>query len=370
MAKLCLFFNIASLYREAIYTAIDNNYDCEWHFINNKSDIKEFDLSKFKSTKRHCYVGNPNKLYYQFGILRLLFSKRFDTYLYIHDSRSLTCWLFTILAHYMFPKKHIYTWSHGWYGKESKLQILLEGWVFRLMTGVFTYGEYAKNLLIKDGHVDPSKIFPIHNSLDYSKQLIIRNSIKTSDIYKRHFGNNHPVIIFIGRLTAVKKLDQLISAIARLKKKHENYNVVFIGDGVKRDELELQIKNNNLNSNVWFYGSSFDENENAELIYNADLCVSPGNIGLTAIHVMMFGCPAISHNDYKWQMPEFEAIKPGETGDFFEKGNVDDLANVISKWFKQHMNNRDEIRKRCFDEIDFHWTPNFQLSVLKKNLIL
>ena len=77
----------------------------------------------------------------------------------------------------------------------------------------------------------------------------------------------------------------------------------------------------------------FDEKINAELIYNADLCVAPGNIGLTAMHVLMFGCPAISHNNFKWQMPEFESIIPGHTGDFFEYDNVEDLARSISQWF-------------------------------------
>lgn len=71
-----------------------------------------------------------------------------------------------------------------------------------------------------------------------------------------------------------------------------------------------------VDKNVWFYGSCYDEQTNAELIYNADMCVAPGNVGLTAIHAMTFGCPVITHSDFKWQMPEFEAIHPGKTGDF------------------------------------------------------
>lgn len=41
-----------------------------------------------------------------------------------------------------------------------------------------------------------------------------------------------------------------------------------------------------VDKNVWFYGSCYDEQTNAELIYNADMCVAPGNVGLTAIHAM------------------------------------------------------------------------------------
>ena len=112
----------------------------------------------------------------------------------------------------------------------------------------------------------------------------------------------------------------------------------------------------------------YDENINAELVYNADLCVSPGNIGLTAIHVLMFGCPAISNDDFSHQMPEFEAIQEGKTGTFFEMDNINDLSAKIDAWFMTNGNKRDEIRLNCFKEIDEQWNPYFQIEVLKKQL--
>ena len=123
-----------------------------------------------------------------------------------------------------------------------------------------------------------------------------------------------------------------------------------------------------LTDNIWFYGACFDENANAELVYNADLCVAPGNIGLTAMHVMMFGCPAISHNSFKWQMPEFESIKPGETGDFFEYDNVEDLTRCISEWFRSKKDCREKVREACYKEIDDYWNPHYQLNLLKRVL--
>lgn len=114
----------------------------------------------------------------------------------------------------------------------------------------------------------------------------------------------------------MKKLDQIVEAVGILKQKGENYNIAFVGDGEIRQSLEVEVAKYQLQDNVWFYGPCFDEKINAELIYNADLCVAPGNIGLTAMHVLMFGCPAISHNNFKCQMPEFESIIPGHTGAF------------------------------------------------------
>lgn len=135
-----------------------------------------------------------------------------------------------------------------------------------------------------------------------------------------------------------------------------------------RQLLEAEVAKYQLRDNTWFYGACFDEKTNAELIYNADLCVAPGNIGLTAMHVLMFGCPAISHNNFKRQMPEFESIIPGQTGDFFEYDNVDDLARSISRWFALKSGCREEVRKTCYKEIDDYWNPHYQLNLIKKCL--
>ena len=101
------------------------------------------------------------------------------------------------------------------------------------------------------------------------------------------------------------------------------------------------------------------------MIFNADLCVSPGNIGLTAIHVLMFGCPAITNNDFAHQMPEFEAIHDGRTGSFFKAGDSSSLADVISDWFMKHKNDRDYVRQACYSEIDSNWNPSYQIEIIK-----
>ena len=141
-----------------------------------------------------------------------------------------------------------------------------------------------------------------------------------------------------------------------------------MGDGVERKTLEELTTKYGLRNQVWFYGACYDEVTNAELIYNADVCVTPGDIGLTAIHCLSFGTPCITHNDYTHQGPEFEAIKPWETGCFFNSGDVNNLIKVINEWF-EHNRDREEIRRKCYEEIDEQWTPSFQLNVLKSVFI-
>lgn len=57
---------------------------------------------------------------------------------------------------------------------------------FRKVDGFFLYGDYARNEMIKEGF-DASKLHVIKNSLDYDKQLEIRNNIVASNVYKEHF---------------------------------------------------------------------------------------------------------------------------------------------------------------------------------------
>lgn len=59
--KLVLIYNTAPRYREAIFRAIDQEYDCEWYFGETKTDIKEMDLPLLKNAHYYKYCGNPTK---------------------------------------------------------------------------------------------------------------------------------------------------------------------------------------------------------------------------------------------------------------------------------------------------------------------
>lgn len=367
MSKICIINGKAPRYREAIFKKIDDHFDCDWYFGQAKTDIKYLDLSIFKRVKSFGYTYFGSSFYWKKNTISKLFNKEYNTFLVSIESRAISDYVFLLLKSLFFPKKRVYAWTHGWYGKETKFEAALKKWQFRKLTGIFTYGNYARKLLIQEGFA-PDKVHAIHNSLHYDQQIELRKSIQPSDVYVSHFSNNNPVIIFIGRLTKMKQLDMLVYAVADLKAKNELYNLVFVGDGEERTALETLVTERGVSDQVWFYGACYDEKQNAELIYNADVCVAPGNVGLTAMHTMVFGTPVISHNDFKWQMPEFEAIHPGETGDFFERNNQESLNTVISCWLKSKLRCRDDVRKSCFNEIDELWNPQFQLNVLKEFL--
>ena len=158
----------------------------------------------------------------------------------------------------------------------------------------------------------------------------------------------------------------LVEVIDKLNREGKQYNLVLVGGGEEYDNLKRLVKERKLEEQIWLYGPCYDEKTNSELIYNADLCVAPGNVGLTAIHTMVFGTPVITHNSFEWQMPEFEAIQEGVTGAFFERDNMQSLTEQIRQWFFEKNDKRDEVRRSCYQVIDTSWNPYYQLEVIKK----
>ena len=366
--RICLIYNFAQHYRTSIFRLIDQEFDCSFVFGNEYLNIKKMDYSLLNGEVTEV----PTKelfggLLYRPGIQKLL-RKDFDYFLMLGESRVLSTWFFCIRARLFYPRKKVFFWTHGWYGKESRSEKILKKLLFRLPNGgIFLYGNYARNLMIAEGF-NPQKLYTIHNSLSYDEQVVIRSQVSNLPVYREHFNNEAPNLFFVGRLTTIKKLDMVLKAMALLKSRGKIFNMTFIGGGDIQDNLKSLADELGLQENVWFYGPCYDERVLGEMIYNADLCVSPGNIGLTAMHSLVFGTPAITHNDFSHQMPEFEAIREGVTGTFFQNGDVNSLAEGILRWFSYHEDDREEVRKACMREIDENWTPHYQMEVLKKHL--
>lgn len=365
--KLCLIYNFAPRYREGIFRLIDREYDCDWYFGDNATDIKGLDLSVLGHVEilQNRIVGRA-PWYFQKGVLRLVRKKEYSTYFMLGDVYCLSTWFLAIVLKCFYPRKRVYFWSHGWYGKEGVVKKWLKKMFFKLVDGTFLYGNYAKNLMLKEGFL-ADRLFVIHNSLDYEQQLRLRGELRETGIFQKHFGNDCKNLIFIGRLTVVKRLDLLIEALRMLNDGGTRYNLTLIGDGVQKERLRELVARYNLEGNVWFYGACYDDKVNAELIYNADLCVSPGNVGLTAMHVMVFGTPVATHDNFPYQMPEFEAIHEGETGTFFKYNDVGSIVDKIDLWFSS-CRDREKVRQACFCEIDRYWTPQYQMEVIKEHL--
>lgn len=360
--KICLLSIIASHYRARIYEEMQREFCCGFVF-GDESDtsVRRMDTSVLDDCEvlPNLHIGHSS-WYYQPDLLR-----RTRGYKILINDLGIFClsaWILLFVARFRGQK--VYHWDHGWYGREGRVKKWVKRLYFGMAAGAFIYGDRAIELMWQNGF-NAKKLYPIHNSLDYARQISIRESLRPSAIYSDHFGNLDPVLIMIGRLNLRKRIGMLVQAVGRLRDRGENYNIVLVGDGEDRQQIEQIVKDLGLERQVWLYGACYDERQNAELIYNADVCVVPGSVGLTAIHAMTFGVPVISHDNLSLQMPEYEAIKEGVTGAFFRHGDVDSLAECISCWFSSKRDEREAVRSACEAEIARNWTPQYQIDVLK-----
>lgn len=364
--KLCCYFNYAPLYRESIYRKIDEAFDTQFYFgrevyeQGRKSEIAKLDYSIFKKEP----IEFENKTLLRKFAWRtksaFLALKEFDTFLITGD------FVFSYLPLLLLCRlsgKRVYGWGHGIKTRKGKMHIFND-FLYRNLTGFFAYGEGGKKRLMELGY-DAEKIHVIYNSLNGHIDNFIDLS---SSIYTHHFGNSYPIILFIGRLTPQKQLDWLIRAHSDLNHSGLKCNLMIIGDGAKRKELITLAESEGYSHLVWFYGKCYDDKLNSEFIYNADVCVSPGNVGLTSLHAMEFGTPVISHDDFETQMPEYEVIIPNKTGALYKKGDFLDFCLSIKTWLRYAEGRREDIRKNCYSMINGKWNSDNQIRILKEVL--
>lgn len=362
-SKTCFLLNYAPHYRGPIFKLINDKINGDFYFGDKvNTSIKKLDYSILTNfQKEFKRINLFGKFYWLQGSVSLIF-KGYDNFILTGEGYCLSNWLIAIYS--LFFKKKTFLWTHGWYGREEGSNKAFKKYFYKLTDGLLLYSNYAKELLIKEGF-DKNKLTPIYNSLDYDKHLALRSLLKGTSIFRNYFKNNNPTLIYVGRVQKSKRIDLILEAIKILDKKGIKLNFLIVGDNIDAD---ISIKKARDNPNIWIYGSCYDENKLAELFFNSAVCVSPGKVGLTAIHSMSFGTPVITNDNLSIQGPEFEAIIEGETGSFFEEDNVADLADKIITFINISLDMRKSIRDSCFKIIDERYNPHIQVQTLINTL--
>ena len=362
MTKTCCMFNYGPHYRDAIYSKMDKELNYDFYFGDKvPGQLKRIDVSTYTNYKKdlkNIFAGN---MYWQQGAIQNIF-KSYHNYILSGSLSNISAWLILVLAKLL--GKKVYLWSHGWYGSESRFEIFAKKVFFGLSYKVLLYGDYAKLMMINHGF-NEKNLITIYNSLDYDTQKKVRDQLTDNDVFASKFGNNYPTLCYVGRIQKSKQLELLIDAIILLKNQELFLNLIIIGEDSDNTGLSQYIVEHNLSNNVWLYGPSYNEEEIGTLIFNSNICVSPGNVGLTAIHSLMYGTPVITHSDIGYQGPEVEAIRDGINGRFFKKGDSRDLALKIYEWLVAHPVNNEFLREKCFKIIDEKYNPYYQIEVLR-----
>ena len=199
---------------------------------------------------------------------------------------------------------------------------------------LITMTKQTKKDLEKIVGIDSQKIFTIENPILHRKiKMMSLEAIDNEDKYIF----NKKVFCAIGRLTHQKNFIQLLSYLKRYSDQtNYDFNLIILGEGEKRKELENYIKENKIKN---FYLLGFKDNPYKYLAKsNVYICSSlweePGHTlmeaGYLNVPILTSNCP---------NGPD-EIIKNNSNGLKYELGNEIDFLEKIKK-----INNLNEIEK-------------------------
>ncbi|MDA7741172.1 glycosyltransferase [Flavobacteriaceae bacterium] len=373
MKKTIYITNIFPLYRKSLWEKLLHNtsFDLDIYFSDynpigiknvNKTSLDPKIQSHLKKIKNLWFFDRI--IIWQKGVIKLAALSTYDNLMFLGEFQILSTWIAILIA--KMRGKKILLWSHGLYGNESYLKKKLRILFYSFAQINIVYEKKAKQLLINEGF-KAETIEVVYNSLNFDKQNLIYSKLENREyVNPINFFNNKSLhtVFFVGRITPQKRINELIDSLAILNNNGAKYNLLIIGDGSILNKLKNQYDDFIELGWLCFFGATYNENELANLIYHSDLCVSPGNIGLTAIHSLTYGTSVASHSNFMNQMPEVEIIEEGINGFLFRENSVEDLAFKIENFFNTKRKSKKVIRNKIVEL----YNPENQLDVFKKIL--
>ena len=365
--RVAVVYHFFAHYRAAIMQTLLASEAIDYFLISDlhepSNEIEAWEPPKDRWRWSPCFRLGANFMW-QKGLLRLATQPETDAIIFLGNANFLSTWCSAGLARLL--GKRVLFWTHGWVRDERGLKRLVRNLFYRLAHGLLLYGNRAKAIGIRNGF-PKENLYVIYNSLDYRHQSELREAIersRLSSIRNQFFKNAAcPVLICTGRLNKLKRIDLLLDAMFLLLDEGLHTSLLLVGEGPEEAALRARALERGLS--VHFFGACYEEERLAELIMSANLTVSPGQVGLTAMHSLAYGVPVVTHDDVHNQMPESEAIVPGKTGDLFRHGDVVDLAEVLKRWIHRPWPDA-TARQECIAIMERFYNPQYQANIIAR----
>lgn len=140
------------------------------------------------------------------------------------------------------------------------------------------------------GLISPIEVIP--NGLDLTPYRSVSQPV---DRALFGFSDDHVISVYVGRLSPEKNLSLLLRAFYGMAMIYDHVRLLFVGDGVERENLENQIKHMNISSKVYFTGM-IDYQHIPSYLAACDIFVTPSSsetFGLSTIEAMAAGLPVL-----------------------------------------------------------------------------
>lgn len=302
---------------------------------------------------------------WQPGAVRMAWKDDIDVVI-CQGNKSISNWLIRIIL--KIRGIPLIEWTQGVREAERGVKWAIRKFYMKWAKAHLLYGNFAKDFYISHGFRD-EEVFVVYNSLDYDRQVAIREQITASDVRqtRAEFAVSAPddrLIVHSGRLEERKNLRLLLDALKNLKRSGSRIVLVLVGDGQSEQDLRAYARDQDLSDQVVFLGPCYDESRLGCLFVASDLCVVPGAVGLIAMHSFVYGTPILTCDKTKWlHGPEVETVVEGRTGGFFRDGDVSHLVEKM-RTMLYPVPCKPSMAKACMEVIDRYYNPAYQEQVI------
>ncbi|MDE2874042.1 MAG: glycosyltransferase family 4 protein [Gemmatimonadota bacterium] len=165
--------------------------------------------------------------------------------------------------------------------------------------------------------------------LDPSRIAVIRNGVELEGLGPAATRYSDPTVVYLGRLKRYKRVDLVLSAVARLRRGGTRVKMIVAGKGDARPALEETARRLGIEDSVHFAGFVPDERKR-ELLSRSwvHALTSPKEgWGITSIEASACATPTVASDSPGLR----ETVRHGETGLLVPHGDVDALAAALGR---------------------------------------
>jgi len=242
-----------------------------------------------------------------------------------------------------------------------------------LMSSTYTYTlgikvlkSYDKIIFIYSGLAEQAKklglpeekIRIIPNGIDVEKIFGIQKQLNAKSIRKKYgITEDEQVILYVGRLVNVKRVEILIKVIKKLLKKKLKVKGLIVGDGPQRTKLEEMAYP--MNNHIHFTGY-ISEKEKFECYYIANMFLLPSvseGLPTVLLEAASFGLPIIATNING--IPDI--VINGKTGFLVNRKSYDQYAEYAERLLINQ-----SLAKEMGENAKKHVASNFSWNTIAK----
>jgi glycosyltransferase involved in cell wall biosynthesis len=203
---------------------------------------------------------------------------------------------------------------------------LIYAWWMPRVTGIFSMGELGDQFFLKYG-ARREQLYHVPWTPDYCRYETVDLTALAAFRHKFKLRDDRKYILYSGRLVPVKRVDLLIDAFAAIADSRPEWDLLIVGDGILRSELEARVPERLRNRVVWT--GFLQESECAVAYHAAEFLVLPSDVepwALVVPEALAAGRPVVASDAVG---AAYDLVADRTNGGIFPAGDLPALKQCL-----------------------------------------